>query len=131
MKFLTRDRLRSDEKSLKSKNDSRKNTLENERNIYEIVDGFDPNNKNFETGNKKFFIFVMVLMAIISILSISGVIYLATKESAGKYFMGSEKTQFKDQKFYEFILLEHLKDRSLTLRCEETNRQSTSFLKYR
>lgn len=45
MKFLTRDRFRSDEKSLKSKNDSRKNTLNNERNIYEIVDGFDPNEK--------------------------------------------------------------------------------------
>ena len=82
MKFLTRDRLRSDEKSLKSKNDSRKNTLE--ENIYEIVDGLDPNKKYFETEYRKIIIFAMVLMAIISILSISGVIYLATKESSGK-----------------------------------------------
>ena len=92
MKFLTRDRLRSDEKSLKSKNDSRKNTHNNEENIYEIVDSFDPNKKNFETDNRKILIFAMVLMAVISILSISAVIYLATKESAGKYFMVSEKT---------------------------------------
>ena len=84
MKFLTRDRLRSDEKSLKRKNESRKNTLNNEENIYEIVDAFDPNEKNFEPGNRKIIIFAMVLMAIFSVLSISGVIYLATKESAGK-----------------------------------------------
>ena len=83
MKFLTRDRLRSDEKSLKSKNDSRKNTLE--ENIYEIVDGMDSNKKKFETEYRKIIIFAMVLMAIISILSISGVIYFATKETAGKY----------------------------------------------